>query len=240
MNRRYVIAAAAVVAVAGGWYMFGQGGGGGGSSSSTGGAAAAAGTGPQITAGQAGTAGSNPTTALYGNLTATTVSDPNGTLGSLSTFGRPRDVFIQINGASSGSGNSLTFGSTPTTTTTKPISLGSGAATAVPTTGSGGVSGVTTSPVSTPTTSTPGQRLAAEFDINGVPLVAYDGDSIPPDTQQFTVESMTTSQVTLGLNGALLASGASSVVIKVGQTITLNDQTSHTNTVVKLDGVHPA
>jgi hypothetical protein len=108
--------------------------------------------------------------------------------------------------------------------------------------GTSGGSGATTptTPVSQPTTTTPAQTLAAEFDINGEPIVAYDGDQIPPETQQFTVKSMTTSQVDLVLNGALLANGASSIVIKVGQTITLNDQTAHTTTVIRLIGVHPA
>ena len=71
-------------------------------------------------------------------------------------------------------------------------------------------------------------------------MVAYDGDSIPPETQQFTVKSMTKAQVTLALNGALLASGASSIVIKVGQTITLSNETAHTTTVIHLISVHAA
>ena len=93
--------------------------------------------------------------------------------------------------------------------------------------------------VVTATTPT-GQTLAAEFDINGEPVVAYDGDAIPPETQQFNVDSMTTGQVVLGLNGALLANGASTVTIKVGQTLTLDDQTAHTTTVIHLLSVHPA
>ena len=51
---------------------------------------------------------------------------------------------------------------------------------------------------------------------------------------------MTTRQVVLGLNGALLANGASTVTIKVGQTLTLDNQTAHTTTVIHLVSVHPA
>ncbi len=240
MNRRYVIAGAAVVGVAGLWFMFGQSGGGGGTSSTTTGGTAAAGAGPQIS-GQTAAGGSAPTDQLYGSATATLVVGPSGTLANLATFGRPRDVFVQIVGTSSGSSSSMTFGTTPTTTKTQPISLGSGTPTAVPSTGSGsGTSGTPTTSTTTPAPSSTGQTLAAEFDINGEPVVAYDGDSIPPETQQFTVKSMTKAQVTLTLNGALLASGASSIVIKVGQTITLSNQTAHSTTVIHLISVHAA
>jgi hypothetical protein len=239
MNRRYLIAGGAVAAVAVGWYMFGGSGGGGGSSGSVASAPAT----PQIS-GQAASGSSAPTDQLYGSVTATVPAPPSGTLGSLLTFGRPRDAFVQITGASSPNGNSLTFGSTSTTTKTTPISLGSGTPTAVPTTGSAPTtSSGTGSGTTTPVQSSPaptGQTLAAEFDINGEPVVGYLRDEIPPETQQFTVQAITKSQVTLGLNGALLSSGASSVTVKVGQTITLNNQTAHTTTVIHLVGVHPA
>jgi hypothetical protein len=86
----------------------------------------------------------------------------------------------------------------------------------------------------------PVQNLAAEFDINGAPLVALVGDAIPPETQQFTVKSMTTAQVVLALNGALLANGANSITIKVGQSLTVENQTAATTTVIHLLSVHSA
>lgn len=232
MNRRYVIAGVAVVAVAGLWFMYNQSNSGGGSS----GAIASSSAGPQIS-GVSPAGSALPTAQLYGATTATTPTAPAGTLGTLITFGQPRDAFVQVVGAASTSGNSLSFGSTQTTKTS-PISLGSGATSAVPSTGG-------TSPTTTPTTpvsgTTPtGQTLAAEFDINGEPVVAYLRDAIPPETQQFIVNSMTSTQVVLGLNGALLANGASSVTIKVGQTLTLENQTAHTTTVIHLLSVHPA
>jgi hypothetical protein len=231
MNRRYVIAGVAVVAVAGLWFMYNQSNSGGGSS----GAVASSSVGPQIS-GVSPAGSALPTAQLYGATTATTPTAPAGTLGTLITFGQPRDAFVQVVGAASTSGNSLSFGST--TTKTSPISLGSGATSAVPSTGG-------TSPTTTPTTpvsgTTPtGQTLAAEFDINGEPVVAYLRDAIPPETQQFIVNSMTSTQVVLGLNGALLANGASSVTIKVGQTLTLENQTANTTTVIHLLSVHPA
>jgi len=228
MNRRYVIAGVTVVAVAGLWFMYNQSHSGGSSSGTV--ASSAAG-GPRIS-GQV-QAGTVPTSQLYGVVTGTTPMSPSGTLGSLITFGQPRDAFIQIVGASTPASAPSTAATS--TTSTAPIQLGSGATSAVP---GGGTPKTPTTPV-TPTTPT-GQTLAAEFDINGEPVVAYDGDAIPPETQQFNVDSMTTGQVVLGLNGALLANGASTVTIKVGQTLTLDDQTAHTTTVIHLLSVHPA
>ncbi len=219
-----------MVAVAALWFMYNQSSSGGGGS----GTVAASAAGAQSSA-QTPAASSIPTSLLYGSTTATTPSAPAGTLGNLTTFGQPRDAFVQIVGSST-TGNSLSFGSATTSTTTTPISLGSGATSAVP-------SGATP-PATTPTTpissSTTGVTLAAEFDINGEPVVAYQGDAIPPETQQFNVNSMTSSQVVLGLNGALLANGASSITIKVGQTLTLEDQTAGSTTVIHLLSVHPA
>jgi hypothetical protein len=234
MNRRYVIAGVAVVAVAGLWFMYNQSNSGGGSS----GAVASSSAGPQIS-GVSPAGGALPTAQLYGATTATTPTAPTGTLGSLITFGQPRDAFVQVVGGGTASGNSLSFGSTPTTTTS-PISLGSGATSAVPSS-----SGTPTTTPTTPTTpvtgTTPtGQTLAAEFDINGEPVVAYLRDAIPPETQQFIVNSITSTKVVLGLNGALLANGASSVTIKVGQTLTLDNQTANTTTVIHLLSVHSA
>jgi len=230
MNRRYVIAGVTVVAVAGLWFMYNQSGSGSGSSGTV--ASSAAGTGPRISG--VTPAGQLPVSQLYGATTAATPAAPAGTLGSLITFGQPRDAFVQIVGASTTPTSAQSSAST-STTATSPIALGSGAASAVP---GGGTATTTTTPV-TSTTPT-GETLAAEFDINGEPVVAYDGDAIPPESQQYTVDSMTLTQVVLGLNGALLANGASTVTIKVGQTLTLADQTANTTTVIHLLSVHPA
>lgn len=232
MNRRYVIAGVAAVAVAGLWFMYNQSGSG---ASSSGTVAANAG-GPQIS-GQTPAGGGLPTSQLYGVTTATAPTAPAGTLVNLTTFGQPRDAFVQIVGGSTTSGSSVSFGATPTATTTTPISLGSGATSAVP---SGGGSSVATTPTTPISSSTTGQTLAAEFDINAEPVVAYLHDAIPPETQQFTVDSITSTQVVLGLNGALLANGASTVTIKVGQTLTMEDQTAGSTTVIHLLSVHPA
>jgi hypothetical protein len=231
MNRRYVIAGVAAVAVAGLWFMYNQSNSGGTSSGTV--ASSPSAGGPKIS-GQA-PAGQLPTSQLYGATTASPPTAPSGTLGSLISFGQPRDAFVQIVGATTTPASMQSTAAT-STTTTSPISLGSGATSAV--SGGGGTATTPTTPV-TSTTPT-GQTLAAEFDINGEPVVAYDGDAIPPETQQFNVNSMTLSQVVLGLNGALLASGASSITIKVGQTLTLDDQTAHTTTVIHLLSVHPA
>ncbi len=229
MNRRYVIGGVTVVAVAALWFMYNQSHSGGSSSGTV--ASSSAG-GPQIS-GQVA-AGTLPTSQLYGVVTATAPMSPSGTLGSLISFGQPRDAFVQIVGATTTPASSPSTVAT-STTSTSPIQLGSGPTSAVP----GG--GTTTTPTTPVGSTTPtGETLAAEFDINGEPVVAYDGDAIPPETQQFNVDSMTTKQVVLGLNGALLANGASSVTIKVGQTLTLANETENTTTVIHLLSVHPA
>jgi hypothetical protein len=232
MNRRYVIAGAAVVGVVGLWYMFGQSGSGGGAQGTT---AASSGI-PQATT-PAPAVSAIPTAQLYGSATATGPLQTSGTLSSLSAFGKPRDGFVQIvSNASPSNSNSLSFGTAPTTTA--PISLGSGPTTAV----SSGATGTPATVPSSPgtTTAPPLQTLAAEFDVDGVPVVALVGDAIPPATQQFTVRSITTSQVVLALNGALMANGAASVTIKVGKSLTLENQTAHRSVVVHLLSVHPA
>ena len=232
MNRRYVIAGAAVVGVVGLWHMFGQSGSGGGAQGTT---AASSGI-PQATT-PAPAVSAIPTAQLYGSATATGPSQTSGTLSSLSAFGKPRDGFVQIvSNASPANSNSLSFGTSPTTTA--PISLGSGPTTAVSSGGTGTPATVPSSPGTT--TALPLQTLAAEFDVDGVPVVALVGDAIPPDTQQFTVRSITTSQVVLALNGALMANGAASVTIKVGKSLTLENQTAHRSVVVHLLSVHPA
>jgi hypothetical protein len=232
MNRRYVIAGAAVVGVVGLWHMFGQSGSGGGAQGTT---AASSGI-PQATT-PAPAVSAIPTAQLYGSATATGPSQTSGTLSSLSAFGKPRDGFVQIvSNASPSNSNSLSFGRSPTTTA--PISLGSGPTTAV----SSGATGTPATVPSSPgtTTAPPVQTLAAELDVGGVPVVALVGDAIPPDTKQFTVRSITTSQVVLALHGALLANGAASVTIKVGKSLTVENQTAHTSVVVHLLSVHPA
>jgi hypothetical protein len=228
MNRRYVIGGVTVVAVAALWFMYNQSHSGGSSSGTV--ASSSAG-GPRIS-GQV-QAGTLPTSQLYGVVTATAPMSPSGTLGTLITFGQPRDAFVQVVGATTASAPTTVATST---TSTAPIQLGSGPTSAVA--GGGTTTTTPTTPVS-PTTPT-GETLAAEFDINGEPVVAYDGDAIPPETQQFNVDSMTTTQVVLGLNGALLANGASTVTIKVGQTLTLANETENTTTVIHLLSVHPA
>ena len=178
MNRRYVIAGVTVVAVAGLWFMYNQSHSGG---STLGTVASSAAGGPRIPESRR-QAGTVPTAQLYGVVTATTPMSPSGTLGSLTTFGQPRDAFVQIVGASTTPASNQSTAAT-STTSTAPIQLGSGAASAV----SGGGTGAATTPTTpvTPTTPT-GQTLAAEFDINGEPVVAYDGDAIPPEPSSST------------------------------------------------------
>lgn len=242
MNRRYVIAGVAVVALGGLWYYHSHSGsgGGGGTVAASSSSAQGATTTPVVSA--------LPTSLLYGSTTATTPTAPSGTLGSMSAFGTPRDPFVQLVGTSStpGGTSNLSFGSGTTATTTSttsstPISLGSGPTSGVPSgssgsSGSGASSGVTSAGTTTPSNET----LEADFDINGEPVVAYADDEIPPETQQFTVRSIAPLAVVLALNGALLPNGADTVTIKVGESLTLDDQTAGSTTVIRLLSVRAA
>lgn len=239
MNRRFVIAGVAVVALAGLWYYHSHSGSGGGGATvaASGAGSAAASTTPVVSA--------LPTSQLYGSTTATTPSAPSGTLSSVGSFGTPRDPFVQLAGSSttSSGSNDVSFGSGTTSTTsstgtsTGSVSLGSGATSAVPstTTGASGGSGA-----SAPAGAVSNESLEADFDINGEPVVAFANDQIPPETQEFTVRSISPMAVTLALNGALLSNGKSTVLIKVGESVTLDNQTAGSSTVVRLLSIRAA
>ena len=55
------------------------------------------------------------------------------------------------------------------------------------------------------------RALEADFDVSGEPVVAREGDAIPPDTQQFLVQDDRDHEVMLELSGGLLPDGTDTV-----------------------------
>jgi hypothetical protein len=155
-----------------------------------------------------------------------------GTLGGLAEFGTPHDAFLQQVSAQAPADTSTT-----STTPTGPTgATGTPVPPATPTTpGTPGTPGTTpapTEPVQSPV------ALQADFDIPGEPVEAREGDAIPPETQQFTVKTISAGEVVLQLNGGLLPDGSDTITLKEGRSITLFNATAGHNYRIKLVDVH--
>lgn len=221
MNRRHATSGAAAVLMAAA-LLAGCGGGGGGGDDAAADAAAAA---APVTPPAAGVS-AIPTDSLFGTPEAASDSRVVGSLSGYEQFGTPRDAFIQL--VSDGSGGGTVSGEpvtgAPAPTSTPP---------AVPTTPATPTV-IPTTPTDTPVTAPAVSVMEADFDIGGEPVVARTGDAIPPGTQQFTVEKITASAVTLKLNGGLLPSGADTVTLSEGESISLYNQTTSTLYKIRL------
>ncbi len=86
----------------------------------------------------------------------------------------------------------------------------------------------------------PARAMEADFDISGEPVVAREGDSIPPDTQQFVIEAVGAREVQLKLNGGLLPDGTDTVTLAEGESVTLYNATAKRSYRVKLVDLRPA
>jgi len=89
--------------------------------------------------------------------------------------------------------------------------------------GGGTSTGGTTAPVASP------NPLEADLDVSGEPLVVREGDAIPPDSQEFRVETLTSKAMTLRLTAGILPDGSDTFTLKVGQRVTLYDQGERRN-----------
>lgn len=164
--------------------------------------------------------------ASLGTPDSVDVARAGDSLDDLSSFGTPKEVFkAQVSDSA---------GNPPPTTTTGPtVGVPIGGPTTTGTTGT----------TSTPTTTAPVQAvnpLQADFDVDGEPVLAREGDSIPPDTQQFLVKKIAKGSVTLQLNGGLLPNGSDLLRLGVGQTITLRNQTAGESYRIRLAAVRVA
>jgi hypothetical protein len=84
--------------------------------------------------------------------------------------------------------------------------------------GGGTSTGGTTAPIASP------NPLEADLDVSGEPLVVREGDAIPPDSQEFRVELLTSKAMTLKLTAGILPDGSDTFTLKVGKRVTLYDQ----------------
>ena len=238
MTRRRILAIVVPLAAAG--ILAGCGGGGGSASSGTSSADPAAGAGSSyVSQGVSADQSAAQAVAALGSPEAVDPSRAGETLGGYDDFGTPKDVFVQqvkdaggasgTNGAESTPG--VTPGAVPGIPTVSPPYTGAPGTT--PSTTPSTTPGTTTPPASSVPTSTP-NALEADFDISGEPVVAREGDAMPPDTQQFTVKTIGATTVMLQLNAGLLPSGKDYVTLAKGESITLVNQTAKQSYKIKL------
>ena len=227
IRRRHLaaVAATAVTAVV----LAGCGGGGGGGAAAQG-DVPAPGTSLAVASGASPDQSASQAIAALGTPGAVDPSETGQKLTGYDSFGTPHNAFDQQVKDAAGSGSEAatqaatipgdtpinsdplvaTPAATPGATTTTPPDAGAGA------------------PVQNP------RALEADFDVSGEPVVAQEGDSIPPETQQFLVKTITAGQVELELSGGLLPDGTDTVTLKEGESITLYNATAKRSYKIKL------
>lgn len=166
--------------------------------------------------------------------------DPAGAgqkLSGYDSFGNPHDAFDQqVSEAASASSEADTAAAIPADTPINGDPLVAVPAAGDPTTTA---PGGTADPGAGAPVQSP-RALEADFDISGEPVVAREGDSIPPDTQQFLVKTVLASEVVLELSGGLLPDGTDTVTLKEGESITLYNATAKRSYKIKLVDVRAA
>jgi len=256
IRRRAAMAAAIVAATVA---VAGCGGGGGGGGADAGGDPVAA---VPPAEGVAAGDSSGQAVASLGASAAAAPSEGAGTLESYEAFGTPKDHFEQqvTDGAGDGGvGEPGTGGapadpggvvpSVPDVANATPLVAVPASGEPVPDPGAVGVppagapagDGASGEPDgSADTPPEPARAMEADFDISGEPVVAREGDSIPPDTQQFVIDRVGAREVLLTLNGGLLPDGTDSVTLAEGESITLYNATAKRSYRVKLVDLRPA
>ena len=237
MIRRRHLGPAAVAAAAAALLLAGCAGGGGGGDADEQGDVpppdaslpVAAGAGPADSAALAVAALGAPGAVDAGRL--------GGSLEGYDGFGAPHDAFAQQvddEQASGAEGSAATAPPIPDTAVDgDPLVAIPGAAGSIP---AGGTAPGTGAPAD-PAAGLPIQNpvaLEADFDISGEPVVAREGDAIPPDTQQFVVQAIGAKEVTLELSGGLLPDGTDTVTLSEGESLTLYNATAKRSYKIKL------
>lgn len=244
IRRRHLAPAAAAVSAA--LALAGCAGSGGGTSASAGDSASAGGSAVAVSSGVGAAGSANQAIAALGTPGSVDPQGLGSTLSGYDRFGTPHNAFNQQvrTGASAGSEPTTTTAEIPPSTpiNTNPIVAVPGGTGSAP--GSGAPGGTPT-----PGTGTPGaggpvpvqrpRALEADFDVSGQPVVAREGDAIPPDTQQFVVETIAATSVTLKLSGGLLPDGKDTVKLDQGKSITLYNATARRSYKIKLVDVRP-
>ena len=220
-------------------------GGGGDTAADTPAADPVASSGADFTSqGVSASASASQAAAILGAPAAVDPSQIGESVGGYDRFGTPKDVFeqqVRDEAAGGTNGAEAAPGSVVPTTTAVPVvsppgtvvpSISVGGSTATGTTPAGsaapGPTGVPTGGVTIP------NGLEADFDISGEPVVAREGDSIPPDTQQFTVKTIKAKSVILQLNAGLLPNGRDTVALDEGESVTLVNQTQRQKYRIRL------
>jgi hypothetical protein len=230
VTRRHLLPAAANAATA----LILAGCGGGGSGSSDQGDLPSADSSLPIAAGVGSDQSASQAIAALGTPGAVDPASLDVALDGYDSFGRPHDAFAQQVSASADAGSEPDTGASlpaDTPINTDPIVALPGGDT---TTTGGTADPSAGAPVQSP------RALEADFDISGEPVVAREGDAIPPDTQQFVVETIGASEVTLKLSGGLLPDGTDTVTLKEGESVTLYNATAKRSYKVKLVDVRAA
>lgn len=158
-----------------------------------------------------------------------------GTLSGYEDFGTPHDAFAQQ------VSDKVDQGAEPDTGVSIPADTPINADPLVAVPGDPGA--IPGSPAADPGAGAPIQSpraMEADFDISGEPVVAREGDAIPPDTQQFIVETISPAEVVLKLSGGLLPDGSDTVRLAEGKSLTLYNATAKRTYTIKLVDIRVA
>ena len=211
------------------------GGGGGGGDAAAGDSAALPDASVPIASGVGAAESANQAIAALGTPGSVDAEGLGKTLSGNDRFGTPHDAFDQqVDQNSSSNTEPGTAAEIPADT---PINGDPIVATPVPGDAANPNTGSTpdpTEPVQNP------RAMEADFDVSGEPVVAREGDAIPPDTQQFIVQTIGATSVTLELSGGLLPDGTDTVDLDEGESITLYNATAKRSYKIKLVDVRPA
>ena len=225
MIRRHLVPAAAVAATA--ILLAGCGGGGGSAQSDL----PAADSSIPVASGVGADQSASLAIAALGNPGAVDQSGLAHTLAGYDSFGAPHDSFAQQVKEAAGSGSEAGTGVTVPADT--PINTDPLIAVPGDVAGGGAPGGGTPDPGTGAPVQNP-RALEADFDISGEPVVAQEGDAIPPDTQQFILDTIGAGRVTLKLSGGLLPDGSDTVTLDEGESITLYNATAKRSYRIKL------
>lgn len=237
IRRRHIAPFAACAAAA--LMLAGCGGGGGGGDVASSDTSTLPDASLPVAAGVGAAESANLAVAAIGTPGAVDQEVMGKTLSGYDRFGTPHDAFDQ---QVDGNGSSSTEpGSAAQIPADEPVIGDPIVSTPVP----GNVSGGGSEPggSTTPDPNVPVQNpraFEADFDVSGEPVVAREGDAIPPDTQQFIVQTIGTTSVTLELSGGLLPDGTDTVELDEGESITLYNATARRSYKIKLVDVRPA
>ena len=234
IRRRHIAPFAACAAAA---LMLAGCGGGGGGGSAAGDSASLPDASMPIAAGVSAADSANQAIAALNAPGAVDSEGLGKTLDGFDRFGTPHDAFDQQ--VSQNSASNTEPGTAAEIPADPPINQDPIVATPVP----GDTTTTNPNTGSTPDPTVPVQSpraMEADFDVSGEPVVAREGDAIPPDTQQFIVETIGTTSVTLQLSGGLLPDGSDEVKLDEGESITLYNATAKRSYKIKLVDVRPA